>query len=698
MKQTKKFIIVILILTYTLGIVPRQSGVVYAEEATDPTPAPETSTQESTDPTPAPEPSSDPTPAPDQNLTQESTEPSPTPTPDPCEADCTTTAPADVEQTNGLDATNQVETTADTGNNTVATPTPSPTPAEATDSAALKTDGEEPENNTQNSGKNNENNNSEASSSATIDTGDAIAEADVVTMANTNTANSQTDFDVQNIYGDEVGDIILVDPATAPDLNVLLLDQQNTATVTNYIMVYANSGWNLVAGGLGDIQTGAAYATVNVFNFINANLANSHLSFVIINIFGNLTGNIVLPEPDELTLLLNGTASSNITQTNNAEIYNSVSTTATTGSNSVGGEGQIQTGDAYATTNVVNYANSNMVGSSFYHLIINNFGYWDGQFIGWGGLAPEDPHYGQMVFDAGSLTGLTSLLAGGQLTQQNDASIENVITATANTGNNQVQEDGSIKTGNAFSTVNLLNFINTNWSNVRGFFGMINIFGRFTGNIGGADHFIVEKSEPVIENSSNSDQEETKAPGGLLTGTIQSNVGTHVNPGDTVTFFIDVHNPGTGPVYDSEVFFNLVNSDGEVGAIENFKIGKLDQGKTAKISFGLVLSEKAPAGYYWGIFEATGNIGPDSSPVSTQGETSFRIGGLYSLLPDNLAPQIQGVVDIQSPAQQQGGIYFAENWWSLFLLMVLSGYIYGLHVMYRKLEETNLKRQTTLGK
>lgn len=697
MKQTKKFIIVILILTYTLGIVPRQSGVVYAQEA-DSTSAPEeTSTQASTDPTPAPESSSDPTPVPDQNLAQESTEPSPTPTPDPCEADCTTTAPGDVEQTNDLDATNQVETTADTGNNTVATPTPSPTLAESTDSAVLKTDAEEPENNTQNSSEETKNN-SEASSSATIDTGDAIAEADVVTMANTNTANSQTDFDVQNIYGDEVGDIILVDPATAPDLSIFLLDQQNTATVTNYIMVYANSGWNLVAGGLGDIQTGAAYATVNVFNFINANLANSQLSFAIINIFGNLTGNIVLPEPDALALLLNGSASSNISQTNNAEISNSVSTTATTGSNSVGGDGQIQTGDAYATTNVVNYANSNMIGSSFYHLIINNFGYWDGQFIGWGGLAPEDPHYGQMVFDAGSLTGLTSLLAGGQLTQQNDASIENVITATANTGNNQVQEDGSIKTGNAFSTVNLLNFINTNWSNVRGFFGMINIFGRFTGNIGGADHFVKETAEPVIELSSSQEQEETKSPGGLLTGIIRSNVGTHVNPGDTVMFFIDVQNPGTGPVYDGKVTFNLITPSGNVGVIKNFDIGKLDPGKKAKISFGLVLSDQAPSGYYYGAFEATGNVGPDGAEISTYGETSIKVGGFYSFGLNDFAPQIQGVVDIQSPAQQQGGIYFAENWWSLFLLMVLSGYIYGLHVMYRKLEETNLKRQTTLGK
>lgn len=674
MRRTKKFIVTVLIITLILGIVPRQ--VVFAEELDpSPTPTPSASPESSPDPTPTPE-------------------PSPDPSPTPCPTDCDSTPTGEVDQSNEGTVDNTIEAGSDTGNNTVdPSPTPTPEPEvlpEATDPVAPDpSTSQESESNPTESSTDSQAQNGEPS---VIATGDANAEVDIINLANTNESNSDTEFQIENVFGDQSGDITLVDPgANAPEPSLLLINQTNTATVTNFILVYANSGWNLVTGGLGDIQTGAAYATVNIINFINANLANSQLSFAIINIFGTLDGNIVLPEPSQLATLLGG--SFDLSQLNTGIVTNNVTATSDTGNNSLEG-GSIETGNAMTTANVINSVNSNMLGGSFYHLIINNYGIWNGIFAGWGNLAPEDPHYGHMFFDIGSMPALDTLVLNGDINQTNDATVTNTILAQSNTGNNTIGGDGQIKTGNAYTTVNLLNFINSNWAGVRGFFGLVNIFGTLNGSVGDSQHLAALLEPEIVKpQETQTASADVRSPGGALSSSMSTNVGTHVNPGDTVMFFITAQNTGTGPVYDGKVVFNLYDSNGELAAIQTFDFGQLNPGQKVKISFGAVLANSAPGGSYSALALASGTTGPDNSGVSSTTDTSFLVSG-YTNFVNSIIPEVHAAGTGESQPQiqqQQGGIYYSETWGNIFFLILFITYIRMLQLLYRKDEEKSIE-------
>lgn len=672
MKKTKSFVVLVLIVIYILGVVPRQ--VVFAEEL-PPTPSPTASPDSLLSPSPDPSPSLDPT---------------PTPSPTPCPTGCDTTPVGTVDQSNSGTVDNNVQAGSDTGNNTI--DNTGVTSLEATDSAQPESaPAAQPENDNHDNSAG-----TQSTSQNAISTGDANIQADVLNLANTNSANSDTQFQIQNVFGSQTGDITLVDAGSkAPEPSLLLVNQSNTATVTNYILVYANSGWNLITGGLGDIQTGAAYATVNIINFINANLANSQLSFAIINVFGTLDGNIVLPEPSQLATLLGGNAQ--INQTNTGTVNNSVTASSDTGGNSLE-NGSIETGNAITTANVINNVNSNMLGGSFYHLLVNNYGTWNGQFVGWGNLAPEAPHYGHMFFDVNNMPALDTLILNGEINQTNDATVINTVVAQSNTGNNTIDGNGKIKTGNAYTTVNLLNFVNSNWAGTRGFFGLVNILGTLNGDIGGKDHFaaLVASAAPPQDPESPSHSEVHQA-GGQLVSSMNTNVGTHVNPGDTSTFFITVQNTGTGTVYNGKLIFNLNAPDGNLVAAQTFEFGELKPGQKVKISFGAVLSKTAPGGAYEALAEATGKTGPQDTEVISDSSTRFLVGGPVIDV-SNVTPHVKGLHDIAAPhttiQTHEGGAYYSEIWGNVFLLLLFLTYVRMLQLLYKKRENDVVIEQT----
>ena len=691
MKKTKSFVVSVLIIIYILGVVPRQNGVILADEVIDPSPSPTASPDPSPDPTPDPTPdpssSPDPSPTPTPEPTPSPTsspdptpDPSPTPTPDPsvepqstaladpspsptpCPTNCDD-EPQDitVEQTNDADISNDVQSQAETGNTTVNSSGPA----------------------------------------STAETGDANAEVTVINMANTNSANSQTDFQVETVLGDQTGDINLVDASSqAPDPSLLLINQTNTATVTNYILVYANSGWNLVDGLAGNVQTGAAYAVVNVFNFINANLANSQISFAIINIFGSLNGNIVLPDPSQLAVLLGG--NNNINQQNNAIVLNSVSQSAVSGNNILTGDGTVQSGDAINTANVLNNINSNALGSAFYHLIVNNFGTWNGIFAGWGNLGAQDSQEGTMFFDIDNLLPVSHVANGGETDQSNNANVTNTIIAQSSTGNNTVNGAGNIKSGNAYSMVNLLNFINSNWASSRGFFGLVNIMGTLNGNIGGKTQLdaLAALSNPMASTTQDPQNDavvDVHGSGGQLASTMSTNVGTHVNPGDTVMFFIKVLNPGTGSVYDAKLTFNLLDSNGEIANVQTYNLGNINPGGKRTVSFGLVLAKNVPGGTYVGLSQAVGTTGPDDSGLSSSNDTQFNVSGTLAQVFEDVTPVVKGAgkIDLKKIiTEKQGGIYYSEIWGNVFLLLLFLTYIRMLQLLYKKRENDILIEQT----
>ena len=268
--------------------------------------------------------------------------------------------------------------------------------------------------------------------------------------------------------------------------------------------------------------------------------------------------------------------------------------------------------------------------------------------------------------------------------QENNALLTNQITASANTGGNSINSNGQISTGNAFSVVNLLNFVNTNIISSFGFFGIINIFGTLDGDIGGVDHFPVPSPEPeVLAASQDTSGPEVRVPGGQLQTSMSTNVGTHVNPGDTVMFFITAANPGTGPVYDSKVFFNLYNSNDNLAAVQTFDLGKLNPGQRANISFGLVLANSAPGGTYYAVVEAQGKVGPDNQEISSQAETSFMVGtsAFGSLISSVGSPgDVQAAGAVASGGNSEAvGSALANYLWLMYTAFGVMGMVYFLY-------------------
>jgi len=565
-----------------------------------------------------------PTPTPTETQTQE--EPTPTPTPD----------PTTVEATNSAELNNNVNSIAATGDNT------------ATQSGELTDE----TNTTNGTGEASETNGS-GESSATIDTGDAAAVTEGENLVNTNIINSKVIHTTINLFVNENGDIDLSDPfeiaqnivvdeqTLDPTINVLATDAQNYAFLSNDVVSIADTGANTIEGSMeATINTGNAISIVSLLNQVNFTIEGSTLYFITINIFGKLTGNIILPEFSALESCNN--CGMSISTENQATVNNNIDSEANTGENGIiySEEGKIETGEAASVVNLTNFLNTNIFGLLLLNLTIKIFGNWDGNFLGWSNIfGPLSGGNLALTFLSGGVgDGCQSCLSDVSI--YNSATVNNNISSTANTGKNSVSgENASINTGNAVSVVTLANFVNTNFINSIGFFGFLNIFGDWTGNIGGANSFITPTpTPPDVSIDDSADDAESEADnsnyaredGGALEATLSTNVGTHVNPGDTVTFFVDVKNPGTGKVYDSRLYLYLVYDNEDVGGAA-FDLGEIGAKKKARLTTGLVLSENAPPGTYIAVAVVKGTTGEDKKDLVASAQSDFIIGQVAGL-------------------------------------------------------------------
>jgi len=404
-------------------------------------------------------------------------------------------------------------------------------------------------------------------------TGTAEAQIDAVNVVNTNIVgedfwqliinqfeDSQGDLDLSSIEGLEnlntdLISVLAVNLQTGSDstnmalatlLCLFAVYNENLATLTNNLDLLASSGNNQLVGDDGTLQTGDASALLNLFNMVNTNLIGSDWFFGVINLFGQLEGDIILPNEwlflgeeglggDSSVTAANletGAGSSNqalaesntsltVNNNNEADLINNVTVLANSGENAIIGSGTIETGNANANLNLLNIVNTNIVGSRWVLLVINNMGEWMGEVLGWWGnlltignttLAwVQLPLLGEgdsAVTALNSETGEGSdnlAIAQSQsstvIENNNVVTVENNVGVTANTGNNQIQGSGAtLQTGNASAVANLFNFLNTNIIGNHWYFCMINIFDRFVGNI-------LFHREPVDEGNDGSNEE-----------------------------------------------------------------------------------------------------------------------------------------------------------------------------------------------
>jgi len=387
----------------------------------------------------------------------------------------------------------------------------------------------------------------------TIVTGDANVSGTAITAVNTNVDGIMvSEF---NIVDDHVGDYVLdfasnciagCTPGSLTaantangagsvnnlDLNLDNSDttfQSNDATVGNTMTLSANSGFNDTdANTNGDnvILTGDANVSANALTFANNNIAGNVI-YGVVNIYGDLVGDIVFPEellgaccgtgPATISNTANGANSQNnldvnlstddsTFQNNDAIIDNVLVLDAQTGANdtdaNTGGASAIATGDSNVTASVLNVANSNLSGGNWFLVLVNEAGNWIGRIIGGEGTdnfagSPGteftvDQSGAITVTNGGNGAGSTNstnlnINDDSSTTQNNTANIQNNLNLSANTGHNSASYntggDSVIQTGDANIVANIVNFVN---NNIAGggklVVTVVNVFGNWLGN------------------------------------------------------------------------------------------------------------------------------------------------------------------------------------------------------------------------
>jgi hypothetical protein len=434
---------------------------------------------------------------------------------------------------------------------------------------------------------------SDNTGNATIITGNASVLANLFNLANTNIFGTDAiNILYQDVYGSYGGNInlgsaqsySLADLLGTP-LNItsgndttgfnsnnlanfdgsltLNITNENDGTLDNDLDLAAITGGNTASDNTGNatIQTGDASIIANLINFLNSNLFTNNLSLGFINVWGDWSGNLVLPEYNSAAVgssdfvvnnnnLYTGsgsdnetnttlTSDNNLTNNNDGTVVNNYDLSMETGDNSASRNtrsGSIQSGSANGTVNEANWINTNVISNDpWWIILVNNMGTWtpllispklaDGTQIildldqlGLAGpqttaQASTDPN---TITTGNVMTGTlsdnqanTNLSATTNITNNNTGAITNNITAAAITGDNTADDNtgnAQIQTGDASLLVNVINFLNTNVISPSIMLTVVNVFGSWSGDILGFN-----QSAPQGGNTSQSQDTTTTA-------------------------------------------------------------------------------------------------------------------------------------------------------------------------------------------
>jgi hypothetical protein len=325
---------------------------------------------------------------------------------------------------------------------------------------------------------------------------------------------------VANIDGNVDGNL-LINPASLGSVqgtsdpsstgnNNLNIDNQNTGTINNNIGLSSASGNASVNDNTngGNATSGSASTIADVVNMIDSAI-NSGQSFVgVININGDLNGNIMVPQDlfnqmvaDNVPTVSisttgpgsqnnvsenNGNNNTNVTNTNNQGINNNVSDTANSGTAGVSNNtsaGSATTGNASNTITAFNLTGSDVIGANDLLVFVNvaRGGNWVGMIVN----APAGATAAEL---GGNVTESSAANNNTNVNNTNTGTINNNIKGASTSGNADVSSNtkaGNATSGNASNVTNLLNVENSDLS-LSGWFGIlfINVFGDWNGNFG----------------------------------------------------------------------------------------------------------------------------------------------------------------------------------------------------------------------
>jgi len=339
--------------------------------------------------------------------------------------------------------------------------------------------------------------------------GNAQAIANVINMLQSSSnvlGNPNMITFTANINGDVNGDLLL-DPATLGAVqpansstsldNNVTVNNSTDATMSNDINLDATSGDADVAynTNAGSATSGNADAVANIVNILNSAVTAGKSFVGVININGDLNGDILLPPNFVDTLLASNVprytvntsdlnSNVNVTNNNNQSINNAVSVGADSGDAAVTANtkaGSATSGLANTNLTVFNLTGSNVVASNDLLVFVNVLGTWYGMIMN----APVGSTAASL---GGGVITNTSVNNNATLNNTNNQSINNNVHVNAASGDANVKANtnaGDAKSGNANASVNLINMINDSLS-LNGWFGLlfINVYGTWNGSFG----------------------------------------------------------------------------------------------------------------------------------------------------------------------------------------------------------------------
>ncbi len=313
-------------------------------------------------------------------------------------------------------------------------------------------------------------------------------------------------------------------------LNSFNLTNRNYAEVENTVDLLGHSGQNFMQNieERGTIRSGDVNAVVNILNIVNSNLLNSRWTIASINVFGDWEGDLVLPSELYFTdfMSIGATQNSdisvedinkviiNVENDNNVEVSNNILVDSDSGQNELEATGtpdgkkgelensQIAAGQSDGAANVKNFLNTNVFNGRWYLGMVNTLGNWSGDIFS----LPEEVALGTtpagLSFFASNQKDNDLLYQKFEETiaeiskrstttvdilNQNQAKLTNNVDLRSYSGENQIAgeqiDEGRIFAGNTYALANILNFANTNLINADLHVGMVNVLGRWNGNI-----------------------------------------------------------------------------------------------------------------------------------------------------------------------------------------------------------------------
>lgn len=345
-----------------------------------------------------------------------------------------------------------------------------------------------------------------------VSSGNAAAMANVVNLLQSQSSlgnmggNGFATF-TANIQGNVSGDF-LIDPAAfaqpanlgSQNLANYKLTDKTEGTILNNIDLNASSGNAAAAQNttVGNVTSGDANAIANVVNMINSVVAANQSFMGVINIYGDYSGNILVPT-DSLNALLGSTgpgSSTTIGQTANASntvnanseqnIANNINLAAVSGTASASENtkaGNVTSGNGLTNLTILNLTGRQVVAANSLLVFVNVLGSWVG-------LIMDAPAGSTAAAYGGGVIADNSLAVNGDINSTEKFGITNNINARAATGNasgTQNTSVGDIRSGNATASANVANLIGSNLS-LSNWFGVlfINVFGTWKGNFGTA--------------------------------------------------------------------------------------------------------------------------------------------------------------------------------------------------------------------